>query len=137
MTDRILADAAELAFPRYPGTDGDDRAIAWVEGRLRKMGLTTSLEYFSYDIGPAQRALQAVMVTSAVLVVAAYLSLGLYGLTGRIETWDLLPLLSIPSAVGTVRSVLKSRGRELNDCLASSAKLAFAFSVLLSVGLAL
>jgi hypothetical protein len=71
VADRILADAAELAFPRYPGTEGDDRAIGWVEGRLRKIGLTTSLEYFTYDIGPAQRALRAVMVASAVLVAAA------------------------------------------------------------------
>ena len=30
--DRILADAHALAFPRYPGTEGDARAIGIVPG---------------------------------------------------------------------------------------------------------
>ena len=68
---QILADAAELAFPRYPGTDGDRRAIRWVGDRLRTIGFETSVEEFSYDIRPAQRALQAVMVAGAVMIAAA------------------------------------------------------------------
>jgi acetylornithine deacetylase/succinyl-diaminopimelate desuccinylase-like protein len=68
---QILADATALSFPRYPGTEGDQQAISWVEERMRRIGLETILEEFTYDIGPAQRALQAVMVASAVLVAAA------------------------------------------------------------------
>ena len=41
MTDgkRIFDDAAELAFPRYPGSDGDARAITWLEKRIQEIGL--------------------------------------------------------------------------------------------------
>jgi hypothetical protein len=68
---RILEDATALSFPRYPGTDGDSAAITWVEERCRQIGLETTLEWFTYDIGPAQRALQMVMVAGALFVVAA------------------------------------------------------------------
>jgi hypothetical protein len=78
----ILDDAGELAFPRYPGTDGDAEAIAWVEDRCRRIGLETSLEWFSYDIRPAQRALRVVLVTSAVLVAAAGLLTALTPIVG-------------------------------------------------------
>lgn len=68
---KILAEAAELAFPRYPGSEGDTKAIAWVEAKVRAIGLETSLHYFSYDLRPAQRALRLVLVASAALVAAA------------------------------------------------------------------
>jgi len=73
MTDgkQIFDEAAELAFPRYPGSEGDAKAITWLEERVRAIGLETSLQWFSYDLGPAQRALQAVLVASALLVAAA------------------------------------------------------------------
>jgi hypothetical protein len=73
MTDghEIFDDAAALAFPRYPGTDGDTRAISWLERRFQETGLQTTLQWFTYDLGPAQRALQAVLVTSALLVAVA------------------------------------------------------------------
>jgi hypothetical protein len=67
----IYDDAAALSFPRYPGTEGDARAIAWVEEKMGERGLETSLEWFSYDIRPAQRALQIVMVAGAMLVASA------------------------------------------------------------------
>jgi len=67
----IFDNAAALSFPRYPGTDGDARAISWVEEHMRRLGLETSLEWFSYDIRPAQRALQIVMVVGALLVASA------------------------------------------------------------------
>jgi hypothetical protein len=67
----IHDDAAALSFPRYPGTDGDTRAISWVEDRMRERGLETTLEWFTYDIRPAQRALQIIMVIGAVSVAAA------------------------------------------------------------------
>jgi Zn-dependent M28 family amino/carboxypeptidase len=68
---RIFDDAAALAFPRYPGTAGDARAISWLESRIRGMGLQTTLQWFAYDLRPAQHALQAVLVASALLVAAA------------------------------------------------------------------
>jgi acetylornithine deacetylase/succinyl-diaminopimelate desuccinylase-like protein len=67
----IFDDAAALAFPRYPGTKGDAKAISWLEGRFHELGLETSLQWFSYDLGPAQRALRAVLVAAAVLVAVA------------------------------------------------------------------
>jgi acetylornithine deacetylase/succinyl-diaminopimelate desuccinylase-like protein len=69
--DEILADAHALAFPRYPGTDGDRRAIAWVEDKLRSAGLEVSTEELTYDIRPAFRALQTLTVVCAALVGAA------------------------------------------------------------------
>jgi len=73
MTDgkRIFNEAAELAFPRYPGSQGDSRAIEWLENRLTEIGLDTSLQWFSYDLGPAQGALRAVLVMGALLVATA------------------------------------------------------------------
>ena len=67
----IFDDAAELAFPRYPGTEGDAKAISWLESRFQDMGLETTLQWFTYDLGPAQRALRVVLVASAILVAVA------------------------------------------------------------------
>jgi hypothetical protein len=67
----ILDEAAELAFPRYPGSLGDARAIFWLEGRCRDIGFETSLQWFTYDIGSAQRALQTALTTAALLVATA------------------------------------------------------------------
>ena len=67
----IYDEAAELAFPRYPGSDGDARAIELLEERTRTIGLETSLQWFTYDLGPAQRALRLTLISSAVLVAAA------------------------------------------------------------------
>ncbi len=74
--DRILADAHALAFPRYPGTDGDRRAIELVEAKLRKTGLEVAREGFSYDIRPAFRALRLLMLGAALLVGGAGLLAG-------------------------------------------------------------
>jgi len=73
MTDgqNLFNDAAALAFPRYPGTEGDARAISWLEGRFRDTGLETTLQWFTYDLGPAQCALRVVLVVSAMLAAAA------------------------------------------------------------------
>ena len=69
--DEILADARELAFPRYPGTEGDRRAIALVAEKLGGTGLEVATEEFSYDIRPAFRAIRAFLVAVALLVAAA------------------------------------------------------------------
>ncbi len=71
---RILADARALAFPRYPGTEGDRRALALVESKLRQTGLEVVRERFSYDIRPAFRALRALMLGAALLVGGAGLA---------------------------------------------------------------
>jgi len=69
--NRIYDEAAALAYPRYPGSEGDARAISWLEERVQDIGLETTLQWFSYDLRPAQRALRAVLVVSALLVAGA------------------------------------------------------------------
>jgi hypothetical protein len=71
MESRILATARELAFPRYPGTDGDRQAIELVTRWFRNTGLETEVEWFSYDIAPAFRALRTMLVVTAGLVALA------------------------------------------------------------------
>lgn len=68
---RILEDARAIAFPRYPGTEGDRKAIGIVAGKLRDAGLETREEEFTYDIRPAFGAIRALLIASAVLVAAA------------------------------------------------------------------
>lgn len=75
MTDvdpaRMLAGAAEIAFPRYPGSAGDRRAIALVAAKLRERGLETVVEPFRYDLRPALVALRVLLVGAALAVGAA------------------------------------------------------------------
>jgi hypothetical protein len=68
---RILADARELAFPRYPGTPGDARGIRLVGDKLRAAGLEVEEQPFSYDVLPAFRAIRLALTASALLVLAA------------------------------------------------------------------
>lgn len=68
---RILSAATEIAFPRYPGSEGDARAIGMIEQRLRALGLETSVEEFAYDIRPALWALRGLLLWGACTVVAA------------------------------------------------------------------
>jgi hypothetical protein len=69
--ERILAAARELAFPRYPGTAGDRRAIEWVAGRFAATGLEVAVEPFSYDLRPAWRALRGMLGWGAAMLAAA------------------------------------------------------------------
>ncbi len=92
---RALADAHALAFPRYPGTEGDRRAIERVAGRLREAGLEVSVEPFSYDLRPALRATRAVLLVTALLVTAGGL------LSRQSAWWALLPLV-LGFAIGGV-----------------------------------
>jgi len=73
MTDgrRILERAREIGFPRYPGTNGDHKAIELIARRLREVGLETTVEWFTYDLAPAQRALRATLVLGALLTGCA------------------------------------------------------------------
>jgi len=67
----ILTDAAEIAFPRYPGSEGDRRATEIVRRKMLDAGLEVEVEEFSYDIRPAFRAIRLVLLASAGLVLAA------------------------------------------------------------------
>ncbi len=69
--ERILAEARALSYPRYPGTEGDRRAIAQVAAALEEAGLEVAVEQFSYDVRPAFRALRAMLAGSAALLAAA------------------------------------------------------------------
>ena len=48
--EAIQAAARELAFPRYPGTEGNARAGRLVASWLEEAGLDVEVEPFSYDI---------------------------------------------------------------------------------------
>lgn len=81
MESKMLTSARDLAFPRYPGTEGDRRAIDLVAGWFRETGLVTEVEWFSYDIAPAFRALRAMLVVTAGLVMlAGVLAMGAPGM---------------------------------------------------------
>ena len=71
VVDRILATARGLAFPRYPGTAGDARAMALLEGWLGETGLAVARQPFTYDVRPAFRALRVLLVGGAALILAA------------------------------------------------------------------
>lgn len=73
---RILEEATELAFPRYPGTPGDRRAIEWLAGRLAESGLPVTRETFSYDIRPAFAALRGLLIGVGLLLAGAGLLAG-------------------------------------------------------------
>lgn len=53
------------------------------------------------------------------------------------KMWLLLPLASLPVAVLLFRRIIRSEGRDLNPCLANTAKLLLLFGALFSVGLLL
>jgi len=97
---RMLAEAHEIAFPRYPGTEGDRRAIAIVSRKLGEAGLEVVEQEFSYDVRIAFRLLRVVLVGSALLfasagvlapssvaVAAAVLSIGL-ALGAAVLAWS-------------------------------------------------
>jgi hypothetical protein len=68
---RILAVARALSYPRYPGTEGDRRAITEIADRLRQAGLDTSVEWFSYDLHRALWALRALLIAAGLLLAGA------------------------------------------------------------------
>ncbi len=70
------------------------------------------------------------------LLVAAYaVPVVLAVQHGRV--WLLLPLASLPAAALLLRRIVRSEGRDLNPCLANTAKLLLLFGALFSVGLLL
>jgi hypothetical protein len=69
--ERLLAQAREIAFPRYPGTEGNRRARRIVVRRFNEAGLSVVVEDFSYDIRVAFRAIRAVLIVAALQLAAA------------------------------------------------------------------
>jgi 1,4-dihydroxy-2-naphthoate octaprenyltransferase len=69
------------------------------------------------------------------LLVGAYaMPIGLW-LSGSASKWVLLSLASLPMALPLIRVVWAGKGLELNQALAGTARLAFVYSLLLSLGL--
>ncbi len=58
-------------------------------------------------------------------------------LIGAARPWVLLPWLTAPLAVATVRAVTRAEGRAFNPLLVRTAKLLFVFSVLFALGIVL
>ncbi len=72
------------------------------------------------------------------MLALAYVTAPLPWLLGPLTAWLLLPLLTLPLAVGLVRTVeTHTDGPTLNEALAGTGKLEFLFCVLLAVGLML
>ncbi len=92
---RMLADARELAFPRASGTPANRRACALVAHKLRAAGLDVREEEFSYDLRRALRAIRIVLLTAAVLVLAA-------GLVALRDPTVALALLGAGTLVGGI-----------------------------------
>jgi 1,4-dihydroxy-2-naphthoate polyprenyltransferase len=70
------------------------------------------------------------------LLAAAAVPLALF-LTGRLDAWVLLPLLTAPRGVALLRSVRRHQGRALNPTLGHTAMLAAIFGALFSLGILL
>jgi hypothetical protein len=68
---RLLRRGRALAFPRYPGTEGDARAIEMVTSWLGESGLKVRREEFSYDVRPAFRALRLMLSGCGVMIAVA------------------------------------------------------------------
>ncbi|NTU54368.1 MAG: 1,4-dihydroxy-2-naphthoate polyprenyltransferase, partial [Chlorobiaceae bacterium] len=77
---------------------------------------------------PAARALYVFLTVLACVVPFAMIW---YGYT----VWCLLSLLSLPLAIGMVKTLYRSEGRELNAVLAGTGKVLTVHGALLSVGL--
>ncbi len=67
----LKSHAREIAFPRYPGTEGCTRARKIVASWFRAAGLDVAEEEFSYDVRPAFRAIRAIALASGLLVGGA------------------------------------------------------------------
>ena len=69
------------------------------------------------------------------LLLAAYVLPIALVLTGELHAWALLPLATLPLALGLTRRIASDKGRELNQTLAATAKLLFAHSLLFAIGI--
>lgn len=69
--DDLLAEAVELAFPRYPGTAGDARMIELLSERLATAGCEVRRQAFTYDLAPVWGLLRALLAGGAMAVALA------------------------------------------------------------------
>jgi hypothetical protein len=92
---RMLGDARALAFPRASGSPANRRACALVARKLAEAGLDVREEEFSYDLGPALRAIRVVLLAAATLVGGA-------GLVALRTPGVALALLGVGALVGGV-----------------------------------
>ena len=79
----------------------------------------------------------AAYAVPAALALAPVRAWALPGHPADAAPWMLLPLITLPVAIRLTRTLATTDGRPLNACLAATAKLLLAFSVLFAAGLAL
>jgi 1,4-dihydroxy-2-naphthoate octaprenyltransferase len=70
----------------------------------------------------------------ACLTVSALVPLALWG-AGWTSPWVMVSWLSFPMAVAPLRTLMRHRGKELNEALAGTAKLQLVFGLLFALGL--
>jgi 1,4-dihydroxy-2-naphthoate octaprenyltransferase len=80
---------------------------------------------------------RATRVEYLLLIGGAYLLLLLGPPLGLSSPWSLLPLLTLPLALGLVRTVFTEQGRPLNRALAGTGRLHMLFGLLYAAGLLL
>lgn len=68
---RLKAQAAEIAFPRAAGSEGNERARRIVRDRFAAAGLQVEEQSFSYDLERAFRAIRWTLRAAALAVAAA------------------------------------------------------------------
>ena len=80
---------------------------------------------------------RAALAEYALLLLAAYVVPPLLWLTGRLDAWVLLPLLTAPLALSLHRTLRNETGRALNPALGKTAMLGVAFGALFALGITL
>lgn len=123
--------------------------MAWLMGAIEGLLITAilvvnNLRDIQTDRQSGKRTLAVIIgdrgskVEYLLLLGGAYAIPVFLWLTGRFAAWIILPLCSLPLALPLMRFVWKSTGGPiLNQALASTAKLALVYSLLLSAGLIL
>ncbi|MEZ4302101.1 MAG: 1,4-dihydroxy-2-naphthoate polyprenyltransferase [Polyangiaceae bacterium] len=94
------------------------------------------------DVKAGKRTLAVRLGRAGVLIEYALLALISYSVPVALaaqhqKPWLLLPLASFPVAALLFRRIVRSEGKELNPCLAGTARLLLLFGVLFAVGLVL
>jgi 1,4-dihydroxy-2-naphthoate octaprenyltransferase len=83
-------------------------------------------------LGPRSTRIEYLLLTAG-----AYCTLPIMLIKGVGSVWLLLPLLSLPAAVGNVIGIYRQRGTALNQVLARTAALTLVFCLMLSAGILL
>lgn len=94
----------------------------------RRVGKRTLAVRFGETAAQTQYALQ---------VLGAYAILVYLVLTGKISSWGLLPILTIPIAIYWMGYILRNKGATLNKALAGTGQLELFYACLFAVGVVL